>query len=372
MSKDFLLTTGLLAGTIIGAGIFSLPYVVSRVGVFAGFFYLAAFTLVYFVIHIMYAKLVEKEGGRHQFFYLANLYLPQKISRVVSFLILAGLFFILTVYLILAPTFAGLIFGPLASSGLIALFIFWFLSSVFIFAKLSFLDWAELAGTLSILAIVLIIFFMGLKEPFHAPLLKSVGWPLVFLPFGPLLFSLAGRPAISKMVEGHRQAKAEGRNFSLRKTIFWGTVIPALVYVLFVIGILRLNPNVSPEALNSLSFLSPFFLALLGILGLLTLWTSYFVIGANIKDVLRLDLKKPAWFSSLAVLTFPLILYFSGFKNFLTVISFTGGVFLGLEGIFVIAMWRKAFPKNKWRGIALPLYLIFLAALIYEIVVFVL
>ena len=374
-----MLTTGLLTGTIIGAGIFSLPYILGQVGILTGFFYLAFFAAVYFAIHLMYAQVLQTETGRHQFFHFAEKYLPRGVSKFASIVILAELLLVLTVYLTLAPTFAALVFGPSvgsvsspqASSGLTALLIFWFLGSVFIFVKLFFLDWVEFLGTLVVLGIVLIIFFSGVGASHALPLAKKISWPLFFLPFGPLLFSLSGRPAISKVVEQYRRLKSRGKNLSLSKVIFWGTAISALIYFLFALSILRLNPRPTEEALNSLGFLPPAISVLLGFLGLLALWDSYFIIGANVRDILRLDLKKSAVFSAAVVLAAPLLLYFFGFKNYLSVIGFTGGVFLSLEGIFVIAMWRKAFPKNKWRGIAMPLYLVFLAAMAYEVISFV-
>ena len=368
MNKNFFLTTGILAGTIIGAGIFALPYVFSRLGFIAGFFYLIVFALVYFAIHLMYAEVVQTKDGEHQFFYFAEKYLPKGFGGLATLIILGELVFVLTVYLILAPVFAGLIFG---SGGLTALIIFWFLGSIFMFVRLSWIGMAELFGTLSIFAIVATIFILGLSKPLETPAFREINWPVLFLPFGPLLFSLAGRPAIPKVVEEYRKIQKGAKSFSLRKVMFWGTTIPALVYFVFVIGILRLNPNASPESLNSLGFLSPQILALLGILGLITLWTSYFIIGINVKDILRIDLKYPVWLAAGVALFAPLILYFLGFQNFLEVITFTGSVFLALEGIFVIAMWRKAFPTSSWRWISLPLYLIFVVALGYEIASFI-
>ena len=38
----------------------------------------------------------------------------------------------------------------------------------------------------------------------------------------------------------------------------------------------------------------------------------------------------------------PLFLYFMGFQNFLKLVGLAGGVFVGLESIFVVLMWRKA------------------------------
>ncbi len=367
MTKDFLLITGVLAGTIIGAGIFSLPYIFGQIGIIAGFFYLILFASVYFVIHLMYAKIIETKNGEHNFFFFAKNYLPSSFSKIASFIILLELFFVLTIYLILAPTFANVVFQK---NGIEALLIFWFLGSIFIFARLSFINWAEFLGTLSIIFIVGIVFFSTNAPSFQIPVFKKINLSVLFLPFGPLLFSLAGRPAISKVVEEYKKIKAAGRNISLNKIIFWGTFTPAVVYFLFALSILRINPNISPETLNSLSFLSPTVVVLLGILGLITLWTSYFIIGINIKDILQIDLKRSAKFSSLVVLFAPLSLYFLGFKNFLSVIGLTGGIFLALEGIFIVMMWQKAFPK-KWTYFTPILFFVFSIAIIYEILSFI-
>ncbi|MBI5732687.1 hypothetical protein HY967_01875 [Candidatus Jorgensenbacteria bacterium] len=362
--KSFILATGLLAGTIIGAGIFSLPYVFNQIGLIPSLVYMSIFTAVYSVIHIMYGDLSEKFEGEHQFFYLAKTYLSKLTARVATFAVLGELLLVLVVYLILAPTFFEIAFGV---GGKTALLIFWILGSVFMFVRLSWLGITEIAGTVAILFIIGLVLIAAVDKPFPSTTVNLGNMPLsaFFLPFGPLLFSLSGRPAVSKMVEEHRLS---GKNFSLRKAIVWGTVIPAIVYTLFVIGIIKLNPQVSPEALDSLGYLPPTIFSLLGIMGLVTLWTSYFMIGINVKDILRFDMKVSKTVAGLVVVGIPLFLYSLGFQDFLSAVSFTGSVFLALEGLFIVTMWRKAFPENSWRWVVWPLYLIFFAAITYEII----
>ncbi|MDI6821246.1 MAG: aromatic amino acid transport family protein [Patescibacteria group bacterium] len=364
MGKGSVLATGLLAGTIIGAGIFSLPYVFSRLGILCGVFYLLFFTLVYFVIHKMYAELAETCEHNHQFIYFIKTYLPKFLSKIASFSVLGGLIFVLTVYLILAPTFFETAFGISHS---VSFFIFWLFGSLFIFAKLNWMGWAEIAGTISVALIVLIIVIVSFDSPLKTPLFQKLDLTAIFLPFGPLLFSLAGRTAVSKVVEEHRKIKKEGSNFSLKKVIFWGTFIPAIIYFVFIIGVLKLNPQVSPESLNSLGSLSPFLISLLGIMGIITLWTSYFMIGINVKDILTLDLKISRLLAAFITLAVPPFLYFLGIRDFLSAVAFAGSVFVALEALFVIMMWRKAFPQNPWRFVSWPLYLVFVAAIGYEI-----
>lgn len=364
MNKNFLLAVFLLAGTIIGAGIFSLPYIFSRSGLVSGFFYLVAFVTVYCAIHWMYARILVAEDGSHQFFYLARRYFSKPIAFVASLSILFELLFVMLVYLVLAPVFIGVVFDGTSFTNLV---FFWVISSIFIFARVSWMGYADILGTVSILGIIALVFFSGNNGALEIPLVRQMDLKLFFLPFGPLLFSLAGRPAIHKVMEEHKKAIAADKKFSLKKAVVLGTIIPALVYAFFVISVLRLNPSPLPEALNSLSFLSPTTLALLGIMGLITLWTSYFMIGVNVKDILRLDLKYPVWLSVLAVLFIPPLLYFAGFREFLFVLSFSGGVLLALEAFFVVLMWRRAFPTSRWRWISLPIFLIFILAIAHEI-----
>jgi amino acid permease len=369
MRKETLFSVSLLAGTIIGAGIFSLPYVVSRVGLIYGFFYLVAFALVYFCIHLMYAEVSEKHPGRHQFLYLAEQHFSKPLAEAISFVVLCEFLFVLTVYLILAPSFFELAFGW---GGIGAMLVFWFLSSAFMFVKLKWLGLAEFLGSIAIVMIVGLIFFAGGTRPLSTPLFGTMNLPLFFLPFGPLLFSLSGRPAISKLVEEYHRARSNDHGGatlpSLKKLIWWGTVLPAVVYVLFVVGVLRLNPAVSPDALSGLAMLPHALRSLVGILGLLALWTSYFMIGLNVKDMLRLDVKWSSLSAGVLAVAAPLLLYFAGLREFFGAITFTGSVFLALEGIFVVVLWRKTFQRSSWRFVSWPILAVFSVALAYEII----
>lgn len=364
MSRHFILAVGLLAGTIIGAGIFSLPYLFRLLGYLPGLIYLGGFALIYHIIHLMYGKiLLANNEKEHQFFFLANKYLSPFWARVASGAILGELLLALTVYLILAPVFGALVGGwgePVWFFG------FWILGSFFIFAKVDWMSLAEILGLLGILAIVAVVFSVGAGLPSQMSWGEELNLGVIFLPFGPLLFSFAGRPALHEVIKEYRAAERKARPFSLSRAVGWGTAIPAFIYLIFVWAILKLNPQITPEALNGLDFLSPRLLALLGVMGLITLWTSYFVLGANVKEILKIDLRWSRFLAGLTVLLLPPLFYLAGLRGFLTAIGLTGGLFLALEGIFVVRMWQKAFPDSPWRRASHALYLIFAAAILYQ------
>ena len=367
MNKSAILSVGLLAGTIIGAGIFSLPYIFSRVGIIPATLYLVVFSGIYTVFYFMYSELLLQENKPHDFFTLAKKHLSKITSQFAPFFIIGELLFTLVVYLILAETFLDFGFGI---KGIIPVLLFWACSSVFMFVRLNWLGIIEVLSTLSIIAVVIFIFFMGgttISNSNFSLFPQAFDWKLFLLPFGPLLFSFSGRPAVSKVVEEYRRAKTDGSPFSIKKSLMWGTIIPAVIYLFFVLSVFRLGGTVSSDALSGLTFLSPILSALLGTLGLIALWDSYFIIGINIKDILTLDARWSRWIGICISLFSPLILYVLGFKDFLLVLGLVGGIFIACEGIFVTCMWQNAFPLHRFKKIANALYVVFFVAIIYEV-----
>ncbi len=358
--KKFFLAVGVIAGTIIGAGIFSLPYIFTELGLLTGFFYLLIFAGIYYFIHSYYLEILRSEKiGDHHFSYFAKKYLSKFWGSVSSGLVVLELVFSLTIYLILSRIFAGLVFG---GTSLWFVVIFWFLGSLFIFAKDRFLGWAEFFGGLGILVIIIFVLGGGEGGGIEVSLVNELSLFDVLIPFGPLLFAFAGRAAISKVVDLGRGVK----DFPWKKVIFWGTFLPIFVYMLFVFGVLRVTPDVSVDALSSLSGLPSEFLLGIGLIGLLTLWTSYVVIGGNVYDILDDDAKGKKVAFLVAVFS-PLVLYLIGLNDFLSVISITGGVFLAVEAIFVITIWLKM--KDGVKSLIRPvlLYLVFLISIIYQV-----
>ncbi len=365
MNKNFLFAVMILAGTILGAGIFSLPYVVSRVGLVLGAGYLVFFSLVYFLVHRFYGESLMTAPPGHNFLYFLRESMGEWAWRISSAIIIAEFLLILTVYLILAPTFGTLIFG---ANGTIVLMTFWILGSLFIFFRLNVLGWTEFFGVAAILVFTFLIFSFGRVALGGAALPGGLGLTSLFLPLGPLLFALAGRSAMAQVVEKERAAQEVGKPFSIAKVAFWGTFIAAAVYFIFVLGILRLTPNPAPDTLSGLGGLPPVVLVVLGVIGLLAIWKSYIVIGLNTKEMLEMDLKVSKFWGGLAVVALPVVFYLIGLNSFLSVIGLIGSLFLAFDSALVVHIWRRLVPQSKWRPVSWLLYAVFLAAAIFEII----
>ncbi len=365
-NKNLIFASALLAGTIIGAGVFSLPYVVSKIGIALGFFCFVLFAIVYYCLHLMYVKIALLHKEKHNFAYFAEQHLSPRAGIWASITIVGGMVLSLAVYLVLAPSFIHLFLGL---EGLPAALLFWGLGSIFIFVELSMLGIAEMLGVAGILGAILVI--MGAGSTISASIAlspASSSWTIFLLPFGPLLFSFSGRAAIVTMVEEHRAAARRNEGFSIAKAILLGTSIPLVAYLVFTFAFLRINPTPSVDPIRDLAALPETLLIALGIMGFLALWTSYFMIGLNVKNLLEEDLKIPRLWSELLVLLVPILLYISGIATFIELVAFTGSIFLAFEGMFITRMWQNAFSRSPFRAASFLLYFIFIAALFYEVV----
>jgi len=371
--KNILVPASVLAGTIIGAGVFSLPFVFKEVGLTTGFFYLALFSVIYFIVYLLYADLIVRTPGDHRFVGFSRIYLGKMGFFFSLFIGLLELFFTLTVYLILAPSFSGLFVG---NNLIYHLFVFWAVGSVIILLNVRKMAASEFLMVFAIVAIMALIFIFGINGFIKSDIDFNRLDLSKFLAVGPILFALSGTLAIPELINYFRNAQVPVS--LVKKSAALGALIPFVVYGLFVMGVLGLSGTVSGDAVSGLIGAVPgFLLGLVGLLGILSLLSSYIVVGLNARHVLEYDIKLPKIISILAVLLLPLTLYFSGFQNFVGTISFVGAVFLPLEIIFIVFMWLRAEKKSEMPPILVgkyirffipPILVVFFMVLIYGII----
>ncbi len=376
MLKNVILPAGLLAGTIIGAGIFALPFVFEKAGILTGLFYLIIFGVVFTLIHLMYAEVILKTEGDHRFPGYARTYLGNFGFWSTILTTVIGMIITLIIYLILSVSFINLIEPTNFNNfGFFNLLFFWLLGSAAIFLEIRRLAFLESLITGGIIVIILIIAGYGLNFLDKINMASIFNIQNIFLPYGTVLFALAGRTAVPAVINYFQ--KTDQSLSGVKKPLILGTLAPALVYLLFVFGILGLSSIVSEDAISGLiGHVPDLILTLIGIFGLISLWSSYIVIGLDVKNTMRYDLKFPKILAGLTVIFSPLILFLLGFQNFLAMIGLVGGIFIALEGIFIVLMWRKlreikpepVIFKKLNPFIVYALIIVFIGGIIYEII----
>ncbi len=140
----------------------------------------------------------------------------------------------------------------------------------------------------------------------------------------------------------------------LKKAIFFGSLIPLLVYFLFALIIIGIcGSQTSEDAISSLYLFLPKWISKFGAsLGILTMATSFLAIGYVLREVWHRDFHLPRLISFSLALLPPLVLFLLGAKSFIIILEYTGALTGGLTGILIIACYLQA----KKEGQRQPLY----------------
>ena len=124
MRKEEILAAGLLAGTIIGAGMFSLPFIFQSAGLSTGIFYLILIPIAYIFVYLMYSDIIVRTKESHRLVGYAKIYLGNWAFWLTILMSVVESVFVLTIYLILSQSFGDLMIGW--GSGVEKLLFFWF------------------------------------------------------------------------------------------------------------------------------------------------------------------------------------------------------------------------------------------------------
>jgi len=356
-----------IVASTFGAGIFALPYVFERAGFAVGVFYLLVLGAVVIYAHILYWRTLSAVGEKERLLGLTKIYLGRFGYAAGLVAVICGLILVLVIHLILGARFLGL-FLPLGQNSVLVLF--WLLVALPLFFKERRVIWLETLAIVFIAVIVFFIFFSS--EPTRTLVaLPAINLKNLFLPFGAVLFSLAGWTAIEPLYE---KFKAEGRGFE--KTSLWsiglGTAFVAAIYFIFSLGVISSVATVSPDTISGISDWSRFRIAAIGVLGFLALWVSYLPIALEIKHALVYDLRWRKSLSLLLVIFAPVLLVIFGLNNFFKVVGLAGGVFLSLEYLLIVLIGKKVLrPAGLQSFILNLLSAVFVLAAVYEVYYFI-
>jgi len=363
----FLEALAVFVGTVIGVGLFGLPYIASKIGFGVMVVYAFILIILTIIVHFLLAEVSRDTHIIARVPGYAEEYLGKgwgKFSLIVSS---SGLIGALLAYLILGGKFFTLYFNPYFGGGeLIYTLLYFSFGAFLIYKGIKGIAKTEMIMVLTFVLILLLFFSRGL--PFlRLENLFTFNPHYLLLPYGAILFSLWGLslvPEVKEMVERERK--------KLRLVISSGIVLAGLFYLSFIFIILGVSgTKTSPDAFSGFALAIGDKIAPLGfVFGVLTTFTSFITLGLTLKKIFRHDLKLPEKTSWFIACFSPLLLYLLGIKNFLGVISLTGAVMLGLEAIIVIFIYKKFLERRFQRKAPFwiyPLALFFLIGLISQI-----
>lgn len=336
--KDFWLALALLVGTIVGVGMFSLPYIALQTSFLTVVFYFLIISGGVILIHHFYAEIGVHSQTNHHLPGYAEIY----IGRWAKHLTLAsesiGLFGAQLAYLLVGGSFLARIF-QLAETAFEPLFVglFFIFGAILIWRGIKSVVKTEFI-MICILALLVIAFFIySLFQANVSPL--DIGWGQhPWLPYGAVIFSLWGLAAVPELNTIFHQ-----REQKINKVILWGIIISGLIYLLFIWSVLSLSgTQTSPESLAGLLlFIPPHVVKLALVFGVITTFTSFLAIGLALKRMFYEDYNLSDKVSFFVAMTVPLMLYIIGFDSFLKAISISGSIGLTISGAMIYLIYFK-------------------------------
>ena len=334
--KASLLAAASLIGTIIGAGVFGIPYVMAKSGVLSCLFYFLVLGTVVLLIHLFFGEIVLRTKKKYRLIGYAGKYLGKKAKILVAFATIFGTIGILLALMIIGGNFLKIIFPSPLSSFQLTL-ILWVALSFFVLRGIKSIAWTELLMNIGFFVAISLIFFFSLPKIDLGNFIL-VNSKYIFLPYGVILFSLAGWVAIPEIEPILKEKK------NLKRLIITAILFCLAFYFLFGLIISGITgKNTTPEAFGGLApFLGSKIIILGGLFGLLAISTSFLMLGNYLKNSLIHDFNLPYFLAFFLACFSPLVLFLIGFREFIGVIAVVG-TFVGLtEGTAITLIYKRA------------------------------
>ena len=348
-NKKFWYAVAVIVGSMVGVGIFGLPYAFVKAGFFVGMGLLVLIGLETLLIDTMYGEVVLRTHAKHQLIGYAKKYLGTFFQRLIFFAAVLTGYAALLAYIIISGDFLSTILSPFFYISPFACSVLFFIFvSLAVLRGLKTISWLELVFSSFFIAIIVLFFIAGVGDiqPAHY---AGYAFDQSYLPYGVLLFAFGGMLAVPIARE-----VLVGQERKLRRAILYGVSIVAALYTLFTLTVVGISGvETSQDAISGLlNSIGPRVAFIGALFGITAVATCFMMIGTALSEIFNFDLKihkSKAWL--LAVVP-PFLLFIGGFRAFVDVIGLAGGVALGLEHIMIIWLYVKA----KRHGDRVPEY----------------
>lgn len=353
----------IIVSTIIGLGVFALPYIFVKSGYFF-IFWLFFWFLAFFILHLIWGEILLQSKENHNLPGLASVYLTPKLKHLVWFSDFFGLLGVFLVYFIALVKFWHLIFpevSPFFIKLIFAFFnIYFILKDVSIFAKL------ETALGLAIgLIFVLISFNLLPSFDFNNIKIALSQGSEPILPYGVILFALAGTSALPLVYDLIGKNKKSYLKINFYSLLF--IVILYLIYVFSVVG--SVGFGVSEESLESLVPYLPKLFLILAIV-LVTLNITFVDMAFYLKRGLIFDYNLSPKVANFLVTLSVFLLIFLRANEIIPIINFVSSIFLGFNLLVTCLIYLNLKEKLYFKiskYLVIILILVFVFGIVYEL-----
>lgn len=338
--KKYIGSISIIMGTVIGVGVFGLPYLAAQAGFWVIVAYLVWGTTAAILASLVFGELMFRTRERHRVPGYVAKYLGPRWGKVVYASATVGLLGGQFVYLLVGGHFLHVLLGPMFG-GQEWMYVLGYalVGGALIFDSGSALARSELVMLpIMLLVMGLVIGNAGMVGDWTR--LMDIHLPKILIPYGVVMFSIWGISSVGEVRDylGSRHAAI------LKPAVITSYILSAVTYVAFTASILAATGSAtSPDALGGLQMrLGSQLTSAFYLFGVFTTFTSYISIGQTIKKIFVYDSgwsNGNAWFITAIV---PPVLYALGVTDFLLVMSLIGSITLGIDTIALLAAYLRA------------------------------
>jgi amino acid permease len=339
----FLFPLSAFIGTVFGVGLYSLPYVMSRSGVWLFLFYLIVVGLLVYLVNAMFAEVAIQTPIKERFLGYIGQYIGKRTERIFGWITVVGFWGTFLAYLLVWGQFAHNVFGKALHLDPVHFSIIFFAFTFFIIYKGG--RTVEAVDIIMLVAagmLFITLFGLGFNQLRHVVSVPTatLSW---ILPYGTIMFAMWGAGIIPEVVNQLRESPN-----SIRRLLRIGLIIPmcvAFVFALFIVGLS--GSETSRESFAGLGAVLGNGAVVVGsLIGMITIALAYNNLGWVSRNMFMTDLKLSHVSAMLLSLAPALVLIFLGIHNFIIVISLSGAIFLGLQGYIIFQLYHKVIHKN--------------------------
>lgn len=336
-------------GTIIGAGIFGVPYVMAQAGVLVGLIYFVVIGALVLMINLYYAEIVLSVKQRHRLSGMVGQILGKTGRRIGLVLDVLGSWLLIIIYIVIGGRFLFLLAAPfLGGSELIYQLFFVVLGVILVLGGLRGLAKVETALTILLIFSLVFITVLSLTQ-FEAASFLSVHFENWFLPYGVILISLNGTVAIPLLED----MVGDGERKKLRWVVILGMAVAVIITAGFGTAVASVSGlTTTADAVSGLAVNFGEWITMFGALvGFLAVITTFLIFLLNIRDVFKLDFKLPnRWCLAFGIVP-PVAVFLLGARDFIPMLALAGGFWSGLSGVIIVVSYLVLLRRRGQLGV---------------------
>lgn len=371
-SKNYIKSIAILVGTIIGVGLFTIPYVINKAGILALFVYLPVLAIIEYFLLKIYVQVVLSTKKSHRLPGYVEKYFGKKYRFAALGISMLSNYGTLLAYIIIGGTFLHQLLSPILGGG-----IFVYATILFIIEIFVVLFGLKLIAKVEVLMTVLLVIVIGLiigRGWGYVDLnnFSLISFENIFLPYGPIFFAIGGTSAVPEICRLLAKEKEK-----ITRALGWGLTISTVITLIFAVMIVGVTGNATtPDTLVGLGLVFGDGITKLALIfGLLSITTSFLIAAQATREVYWWDFKINKTIAWALACFFPYLAYLFGVHDLTRVVSLTGAFTGGILGVLLIWLGiatrknpeqKSVIKVNINKYIAFGLSFLFVIGLIYS------